>query len=293
MEKNSVRKAIIPVAGFGTRFLPITKSSPKEMLAVVDRPVIDYIVEEAVEAGIDQIIMVTSQNKQAIEDYFDRSFELEELLKRKGKTKELEEVVAISEKANFYYIRQPQPLGFGHAVMLAKEIVGQEACMVYGGDDIIMSEDSPTGAMINVYEKYHDPVVGVVKVGKEEVSRYGVIDPVELADRTYQAQTIIEKPKPAEAPSRLAVGGRWLLTSEVFEELGKIKPDASGEIQITEALKNIAEKQALYAYEYEGQYFDCGNKIGYLKALVNFGLIHPEVGEEFKKFLSETSGHFK
>jgi UTP--glucose-1-phosphate uridylyltransferase len=276
-----IRKAIIPVAGLGTRFLPATKAQPKEMLTLVDKPVIQYIVEEAVASGIEQIIFVTSQTKRAIEDHFDRNFELEYRLRQKQKTKELAEVMEISDLASFVY------KGDGDAIVLAKELIGNEPCAVLYGDDIVDANVPCTAQLIKLYEKYRDPVFAVQKVPKKDLSKYGVIKGVKVDNRTHQVSDLVEKPKPENAPSDLAIIGRYIITPEVFTALEQAKPSADGEIRLIDAFRSLKGKRSLYAHEFTGQRYDCGNKLQFLIAAVDFGLKHKEVNEggAFSRFL--------
>lgn len=286
---QKIRKAIIPVAGFGTRFLPATKAQPKEMLTLVDKPVIQYIVEEAVAAGIEEIIFVTSQNKRAIEDHFDRNFELEYRLRQKGDKKALEEIIKLSSLANFVYIRQKTPIGDGHAVLCAKDLIGDEPCAVLFGDDIIDGPKPCIGEMIKIYERYNDPVIAIKEVPKKEVSRWGVVDGIEIEPRLYQLKNVVEKPSVAEAPSNLVVIGKYIITPEVFAELGKVKPDKFGEIRLANALRlQLAKGKPVYGHQFSGQHLDCGTKLGFLKATVSFAMKHKELSGDFKKFLKET-----
>jgi UTP--glucose-1-phosphate uridylyltransferase len=280
-----IRKAIIPVAGLGTRFLPATKAQPKEMLTLVDKPVIQYIVEEAVAAGIEQIVFVTSQNKRAIEDHFDRNFELEYRLREKKKFKELAEVEAISNLAQFVYIRQKTPLGDGHAVLAARSLIGDEPCAVLFGDDVIDARKPCIGQMIKVFQKYRDPVVAVEKVKKSEVSRYGVVGGALVERRVLQVKRMVEKPTPERAPSNLAIVGRYIITPEVFEKLAKQKPGNDGEIRLISALEALLTERSVYAYEFEGKRYDCGNRMQFLLATIDLGLKHPELSGDIRKHL--------
>lgn len=281
-----ITKCIIPVAGFGTRFLPATKAQPKEMLPIVDKPVIQFLVEEAVASGIKEIIFITGRGKRAIEDHFDCSFELEYNLVEKGKQELLNEVRQISEMAKFFYVRQSKPLGDGHAVLCAKELIGDEPVAVLFGDDLLDSKVPGLKQLINIFEKYHDPVIALASVPKEEVSRFGVIDPLKIGERTYEVKGLIEKPKIEEAPSNLIFSGKSILTPDFFEILEK-SPEASGEIRLTGAFSEyLKQGKVLYGYELEGTRYDCGDKLGFLKATVDFGLKHPEISEEFRKYLS-------
>ncbi len=280
-----IKKAVIAVAGMGTRFLPATKAQPKEMLTLVDKPVIQYLVEEAVAAGIEDIILITSQTKRAIEDHFDRNFELEYRLSQSGKTKILQEVQAISDLAQFIYIRQKSPNGWGDAILQAESVVGKEPFALFLGDDIIDYKQPVIGQLMKVHEKYGDGVIGVTEVPKEKVSNYGVVDVVKITDRIFEIKSIVEKPEPKKAPSNLAVTGRYVLTPEIFEALHNTKPDAKGEVTGTDAIKLLLKKRPFYACRYEGIYYDCGSKLGFLKATVEFALKHPELKEDFREYL--------
>ena len=280
-----VRKAVIPVAGLGTRFLPATKAQPKEMLPLVDKPIIQYIVEEAVASGIEEIIFVTSSNKRAIEDHFDRNFELEYRLRQKKKKAALEDILNISDMANFAYIRQKTPLGLGHAILTARHLIGDEPFAVMLGDDIIDAKVPVIKQLIEVYKKYNDIVVGVTKVPKKETGRYGIIDPIFLDSKTAEIKRFIEKPKPAKAPSNLAVTGRYILTPELFDFLADQKIGAGGEIQLTDAIARYIKARAGYACIYEGDYYDCGDKLEFIKAIINFGLKRKEFKGQLKKYL--------
>ncbi|MDC4224157.1 MAG: UTP--glucose-1-phosphate uridylyltransferase GalU [Candidatus Manganitrophus sp.] len=282
-----ITKAVIPAAGLGTRFLPATKASPKEMLPLVDKPLIQYVVEEAVSAGIREIIIITGRGKRAIEDHFDISFELEETLRQNGKLQLTESLRKISDMADFCYIRQRQPLGLGHAILSAKNLVGDEAFAVLLGDDII---DHPTSAlqqMIDIYQKNPAPVIGIQKVPKSEVRQYGIIQAQAAVDGLYKINDLVEKPAPKEAPSNLAVIGRYILTPEIFGLLEKTKPGKNNEIQLTDALKELARLRNMYGYVIQGRRFDAGDKLGFLKATVEMGLKNPELGKEFRKFLKD------
>lgn len=272
-----IRKAIIPVAGFGTRFLPATKAQPKEMLTLVDKPVIQYIVEEAVSAGIEQIIFVTSQTKRAIEDHFDRNFELEYRLTQKNKTKELAEVMRISDLASFVYVRQKNPQGDGHAILQAKELVGNEPCAVLYGDDVVDSSTPCIGQLMAMYEKFSAPIIGVTAVDKTHIAQYGVIAGTEIAPRIYALTDLVEKPKPADAPSDLAITGRYIITPDIFDALAAATPSSDGEIRLIDAFRAIKTTTPLYGYAFEGTRYDCGNKMHFLTAAIDFGLKHSEV----------------
>jgi len=291
---QTVRKAIIPVAGFGTRFLPATKAMPKEMLTVVDKPVIQYVVEEAVASGIEQIIFITGRGKRAIEDHFDKSFELEYLLEQKGKKEILEEVRRISDMVKVVYVRQPEAKGLGHAILMARGLVQDEPCAVLSGDDIIDSgrKKPALRQLIDVYEKYEDVVMGVRAVKKSEVHLYGIVGGPRVDKRITQIERFVEKPEVKDAPSNLAVTGRYVITPLVFEKLAKIKPGAGGEYQITDAIAAAIHDRTGYACEYEGEYYDCGNRLGFLEANVHFAFKHQDktIARELKKFVKKEMG---
>jgi UTP--glucose-1-phosphate uridylyltransferase len=284
---RQITKAVIPAAGLGTRFLPATKASPKEMLPLVDKPLIQYVVEEAVSAGIREIIIITGRGKRAIEDHFDISFELEETLRQNGKLGLMESLRKISDMADFCYIRQRQALGLGHAILSAKNLVGDEPFAVLLGDDIIDHPISALQQMIDVYQKNPAPVIGIQKVPKSEVRQYGVIDAQATVDGLYKINDLVEKPSPKEAPSNLAVIGRYILTPEIFGLLEKTKPGKNNEIQLTDALKELARLRNMYGYLIRGKRFDAGDKLGFLKATVEMGLKNPELGKEFRKYLKD------
>ncbi|MBU1029302.1 UTP--glucose-1-phosphate uridylyltransferase GalU [Patescibacteria group bacterium] len=290
-----IRKAIIPVAGMGTRFLPATKAQPKEMLSLVDKPVIQYIVEEAVAAGIEQVIFITSQTKRALEDHFDTNFELETRLKEKGKTKELDEVRAVSNLANFIYIRQKEPRGDGHAILQAKDLIGDEPCAVLFGDDIVDHEKPCIAQLMEVYEKYRDPVIAVQHIPKKDISSYGVIDGKQMNDRTYEVVGFVEKPKPEEAPSDLAVIGKYIITPEVMAALENAPAGKDGEIRLADAFQSLLGKRSIYAYNFEGTRYDCGNKLQFLIASVDYGLKHAEVNKDgkFSDFIKKRAAELK
>lgn len=287
MQNNKkVRKAIIPAAGFGTRFLPATKAQPKEMLPIVDKPIIQYVVEQAVAAGIEQIVIVTGWHKRAIEDHFDRHFELEARLKESGKNEQLEEVKRISDLADFVYVRQKEPLGNGHAVLVAKDVIGDEPFVVMWGDEFFYSSPPAISQLIGAYEKYNCPVIAGVRVGKQETSRYGIADVSPVEDNIYKINKIVEKPDPEKAPSNLATHGNYLLTPDIFEILKKLPPSQGGEIWLAEAIGKLIQKRDVYAVELkDSRYYDCGNKLEYLKAVVEFGLKHEDLREKFAEYL--------
>lgn len=284
-----IRKAIIPVAGMGTRFLPATKAQPKEMLSLVDKPVIQYIVEEAVASGIEQVIFITSQTKRAIEDHFDTNYELETRLEEKGKKDLLEKVREVTKLASFVYTRQHEPKGDGHAILQAKDLIGDEAVAVLFGDDLVDHEVPCIKQLMDVYEKYRDPVIAVQHIPKKDISGYGVVDAVETAPRTYEVKGFVEKPKPEEAPSDLAVIGKYIITPEVIEALTTAGASVGGEIRLADAFISLLGKRSIYAYDFEGTRYDCGNKREFLKAAIDFGLKHEEVNGDgkFAEFIKE------
>jgi len=280
-----ITKVIIPVAGLGTRFLPATKAQPKEMLPLIDKPVIQYLVEEAVNSGIKDVIFVTGRGKRAIEDHFDYAPELESSLLRKNKKNIFKEVRAISEMANFFYVRQKMPRGDGDAVICASHLTNNEPAAVLFGDDVVFSRTPCLWQMIKVFEKYGDCVIALDEVPKQEVRHYGVVKAVKISERIYEIKDIVEKPEPSKAPSNLIIVGKYILTPEFFRELKKIKPSKTKELRIADGLKNLLKKRPVYGLRFEGKRYDCGNKLGYLQATVDFALKHPEVKKGFKKYL--------
>ena len=282
-----VRKAVIPAAGLGTRFLPATKAQPKEMLPILDKPAIQYVVEEAVRAGISDILIISGRGKRTIEDHFDRSFELEYYLETKGKYDLLKEVREVSELGSIHYIRQRDPLGLGNAIAVAEPHVHGQPFAVMLGDDI-MSEDNPLLVeMLKVHERYGRSVIAVMEVPKQDIQLYGSIVPEFVEDNVARAVSLVEKPKPEDAPSNLAVIGRYVLTPEIFDALRDTEPGVGGEVQITDAINRLAQEQAVYAYIFEGGRFDIGNKLDYLKATVEMSIDREDVGEEFREFLAD------
>lgn len=283
---QKVRKAIIPAAGFGTRFLPQTKALPKEMLPIVDKPIIQYVVEEAVASGIRDIVIVTGWHKRAIEDHFDYPFELEQRLKEWGKHEMLEEVRRIADMANFIYVRQKGPYGNGTPILSAREVIGDEPFVVLWGDEFIYSKPPRAKQCIDVFEKYGDPVISAVKVAKKDVKRYGIADVKEIEKNIYQIFNLVEKPNPEETPSTLAAHGCYVLTPDIFDEIAKLKPGKGNEIWLTDAIKNLMKKRPVYACQIEnGKYYDTGNKMDYLKAVVEFALEHKDLNGEFRTYL--------
>jgi len=282
---QKVRKAVFPAAGLGTRFLPATKASPKEMLPLVDKPLIQYVAEEAVGSGIESLIIVTGRGKASIEDHFDVSFELEKLLDERGKPEELKAMRAISEMARVSYVRQQEALGLGHAVLQARDLVGDEAFAVMLSDDIIDSEKPALRQLLDIYEKYDAPVVAVFQVEGEAISRFGVIDGEEIEEGVYKIKDMVEKPAAKDAPSNLAIIGRYVLTSDIFDEIEKTTPGALGEIQITDAMRSLLKKRPFYAVRFKGTRYDAGDKLGFLIATVEFALKHEDLAPEFKEYL--------
>jgi UTP--glucose-1-phosphate uridylyltransferase len=281
-----VRHAVIPVAGLGTRFLPATKATPKEMLPIVDTPAIQLVVEEAVRAGISDILMVTGRGKRSIEDHFDRSAELEHFLESKGKFDELKQVRAIAELAQVYYTRQRDPLGLGHAVACAESHVGDEPFVVILPDDLIPRRTPLLDRMLKIHERYGRSVLAAIEVPREEVSLYGTIEPEPVEEDLVRIVSIVEKPAPEEAPSNLAAIGRYVFTPEIFGALRETPPGHGGEIQLTDAINLLAQDQAVYALTFEGRY-DVGNKLDYLRATVELALAREDLGSEFKSYLAE------
>ena len=288
-----VRKAIIPAAGLGTRFLPATKSQPKEMLPIVDKPTLQYIIEEAIESGIEEILIVTGRSKKSIEDHFDRSVELELELEQKGKTEMLEMVQDISNMVNIHYIRQKEPKGLGHAVHCAKSFIGNEPFAVLLGDDIVDAETPCLKQMINAYDEYKTSILGVQEVAKENVDKYGRLDVKHIEDRVYKVKDMVEKPSVEDAPSNIAILGRYIITPEIFNILETQEAGKGGEIQLTDALQTLATKEAIYAYNFEGRRYDVGDKLGFLEATVDFALKRPELKEEFSAFLRSKATHME
>jgi UTP--glucose-1-phosphate uridylyltransferase len=283
----SVRKAVFPAAGLGTRFLPATKAQPKEMLPLVDKPTIQYVVEEAVASGISQIIIVTGRGKRAIEDHFDASFELEYYLNDRKKLDELAQIKTISELAEVSYVRQKEPLGLGHAILCARALVGDEPFAVFLGDDIIGGAATPCmRQLLDVYEKYDGPVIGVERVPRDRIHQYGVIAATPKGGNVYEITDLVEKPSAAEAPSDLAIIGRYVLTPDLFDILARTAADARGEIQLTDALRTLRRQRPMYAVEFEGKRYDTGDKLGFLKATVEFALARPDLGEPFRAYLA-------
>jgi len=280
-----VKKAVFPAAGLGTRFLPATKASPKEMLPLVDKPLIQYGGEEVVASGIDEVVIVTGRGKRAIEDHFDVSFELEHELKQKKKYRLLKEVERISNLVQFSYIRQRKALGLGHAVLTAESLVDGEAFAVVLSDDIIDSDVPVTRQMLDVYDKYGGPVVAICEVDRRDVSSYGVIDGVEVEDGVFKLRDMVEKPAVEDAPSNLAIIGRYVLTPDIFDALRETEPGRGGEIQLTDAIRAMMKKRPVYGYRFKGTRYDAGDKLGFLKATVEYALKDESLGDRFRKYL--------
>jgi UTP--glucose-1-phosphate uridylyltransferase len=281
-----VRKAVFPAAGLGTRFLPATKAQPKEMLPLVDKPMIQYVVEEAVASGLSEIIIVTGRGKRAIEDHFDSAFELEYYLNDRGKTEELAQIKTISELASVSYVRQREPLGLGHAILCARSLVGDEPFAVFLGDDIIGATATPCmRQLLDVCVRHDAPVLAVQRVPREQIHQYGVIASRPVEGRVHQILDLVEKPKAADAPSDLAIIGRYVLPPEIFEILSGTGADSRGEIQLTDALRILRGRRPLYAVEFEGRRYDTGDKLGFLKATVEFALARPDLANDFRTYL--------
>ncbi len=292
MSDNKIRKAVFPVAGLGTRFLPATKANPKEMLTIVDKPLIQYAAEEAIAAGVEELIFVTSSSKRAIEDHFDKNYEMETELERKGKTQLLEMVRNVVPKGvSCVYVRQPEALGLGHAVLCARPVVGNEPFAVILADDLIDGQDKPCMAqMAAAFEYNRCSVLGVEEVPHEDTEKYGIVKSDTVTSNLSRISTIVEKPKPAEAPTNLAVVGRYILTPRIFDLLENIPKGAGGEIQLTDAIAALLKDEQVLAYKFEGKRYDCGSKLGYLQATVEYALQHSELGEDFSRYLKNRFG---
>ena len=282
---QKIRKAVFPAAGLGTRFLPATKASPKEMLPLVDKPLIQYVVEEAVESGVESIIIVTGRGKSAIEDHFDISFELENMLRERGKDEMFEAARSVSELARISYVRQKQALGLGHAILQAKDFVEGEPFAVMLADDIVDAEVPALKQMLAVYEETGAPVLGTMQVEGEAISRFGVLDAEEVRPGVFRVRDMVEKPRFEDAPSDLAIIGRYILTPDIFEEIERTRPGAGGEIQITDAMRALLKKREFYAVRFEGTRHDAGDKLGFLIATVEFALKRPDLGPQFREYL--------
>ena len=281
-----IRKAVIPAAGFGTRFLPATKASPKEMMPIVDKPVIQYVVEEAVASGITDIIIITGSNKRPIEDHFDYNFELEHTLLEQGRMEQFEEIRRISDMARFIYVRQKEPLGNGHAVLCAREVIGNEPFAVLWGDDLVDSKVPCLKQLLKIYERYRNPVMAAIRVPKDRISDYGVIDGTPIEDRVWQVKSLVEKPTAETAPSDVAIVKEYILTPDIFDILADLKPGQKGEIWLTDAINILAKQRNVYAYEFEGERYDTGDKLGFLKATIHYALKHESLNNDFRAYLS-------
>ena len=281
-----VRKAIIPAAGLGTRFLPATKAQPKEMLPIVDKPTIQYIIEEAVASGIEEILIITGRNKKSIEDHFDKSVELEMELEKAGKQEMLKIVRGISDMVDIHYIRQKEPRGLGHAIHCAKSFVGNEPFAVMLGDDVVDSEVPCLKQLINCFNEYKTTILGVQTVDLQNVNKYGIIDGIHIEDKVYKVKKLIEKPSIEEAPSNIAILGRYIITPKIFEILENTKPGKANEIQLTDALEELIRNEAIYAYDFEGKRYDVGDKLGFLQATLEFALKREELRDSFIEYLN-------
>ena len=292
--QQRLRKAVFPAAGLGTRFLPATKAQPKEMLPIVDKPIIQYVIEEAVAAGLTNIIIVTGRGKNAIEDHFDVSYELEKLLEERGKTDLLEQVRAISSMITVSYVRQGEQLGLGHAVLVARHLVGDEPFAVMLGDDIMDEHSTVLKDMIKTFDEQRSSVVALMEVSPSDVSSYGIVEAEPVRhngrdDRLFRIRSLVEKPAPGESPSNLAIIGRYVLSPEIFASIAAVQPGRLGEIQLTDGLKHLLASRPIYGYRFEGRRYDAGDKLGFLKATVEFALRRPDLGEAFRQYLADLS----
>ena len=285
--QKKIKKAVIPAAGLGTRFLPATKAQPKEMLPIVDKPTLQYIIEEAVASGIEEILIITGKNKKSIEDHFDKSVELELELEQKGKTELLEIVRDISQMVNIYYIRQKEPKGLGDAIYCARSFIGDEPFAVMLGDDIVDNDVPCLKQLMSAYEEYRTTILGVQTVAPEDANKYGIINARYIEDNVYKVKDLVEKPEPGKQPSNIAILGRYIITPEIFEVLENQAPGKGGEVQLTDALKTLSKKEAMYAYEFKGRRYDVGDKLGFLEATVDFALKKPELKDSFMDYLKK------
>lgn len=291
--QRKVRKAVIPAAGLGTRFLPATKAQPKEMLPIVDKPTLQYIIEEAVASGIEEILIITGRNKKSIEDHFDKAVELELDLQNKGKKDLLEIVQGISNMINIHYIRQKEPKGLGDAIYCARHFIGDEPFAVMLGDDIVDNEVPCLKQLMDAYEEYRTTILGVQKVNVQDTDKYGIIEAKHIEDRVYKVKNLVEKPEIGKAPSNIAILGRYIITPEIFEILKDLPEGKNGEIQLTDALKELSKKEAMYAYSFEGRRYDVGDKLGFLEATVDFALKRPELKDGFMQYLRKVCDQSK
>lgn len=286
MAEAEIIKAVFPVAGLGTRFLPATKAAPKEILPIVDKPIIQYAAEEAIAAGINQLIFVTGKHKRSIEDHFDKAYELETELKAKGKNELLDSVRnVLPDEASCIYTRQPEALGLGHAILCAWPVVGDEPFAVILADDVIRASPSVLEQMVAMYRHHQCSIIGVQRVAREDTKSYGIVDTEPVGDRLFRVKAIVEKPEPKDAPSNLAVVGRYILTPKIFHMLTNVRAGAGGEIQLTDGIAALLRYERVLAYEFEGKRYDCGSKLGYLQATVEFALDHPELNSKFRSYL--------
>ena len=281
-----IRKAVITAAGWGTRFLPLTKSQPKEMLPLLNKPLIQYSMEEAIACGIETVVIVTSPGKKAIKDYFNRSPELEQMLEEKGETKLLEEIRQLCSAADICYVHQTEQLGLGHAVLTARSVVGNEPFILFLPDDLFELRELVLKEMLEVCQRYQGSVIAIKEVTEEEVSRYGIIAPRKITERIYQVEDLLEKPHPREAPSHLAIMGRYILMPEIFEVLEGTPPGRNGEIQLTDALKQLLQRHPIYAYEFEGERYDAGTPLGWLQTTIALALKDPDIGSKLRNYLN-------
>ena len=281
----SVRKAVVLAAGYGTRLLPATKAHPKETLPLVDKPIIQYTVEEAAASGLEQVIIVTAASKRAVEDHFDRSLELEQALLARGELARLEEIRRITDLADIVYVRQKEQRGIGDAVLTARSIIGNEPFVLFFPDDVIVSDVPAARQLIDVYEAQGGPVLAVEEVPREEVESYGIVDGEAIGEGLYRVRALVEKPKPSEAPSNLAIVGRYVLTPEIFDALLETKPGKGGEIQITDALALLLRRQPMFAYQFQGRRFDTGRPLGLLKASIELALLRPDIAPDLRRYL--------
>ncbi|MFC1655694.1 UTP--glucose-1-phosphate uridylyltransferase GalU [Patescibacteria group bacterium] len=282
---QKIRKAVFPAAGYGTRFLPATKAQPKEMLPIVDKPVIQYLVEEAVASGIEEIVIVTGRSKRAIEDHFDHSFELEHMLEQKNKLDFLEAVRKVSNLAKFIYVRQPMPLGDGHAILCAREVIGNEPFAILFGDEIVDGEVPALRQLINVYEKTESSVIGLSQVPKSEIQNYGVIKPSSSDGNTHQVEDLVEKPTPEDAPSDLAITGKYVVTPEIFDAIENAKPSKDGEMRLIDGFRELIKTQSIYGEVIEGKRYDTGHKLGFIEATIDFALKRKDLQGPLKEYL--------
>jgi UTP--glucose-1-phosphate uridylyltransferase len=291
--QKKVKKAVIPAAGLGTRFLPATKAQPKEMLPIVDKPTLQYIIEEAVASGIEEILIITGRNKKSIEDHFDKSVELELELEQKGKKELLDIVQGISNMINIHYIRQKEPKGLGDAIYCARHFIGDEPFAIMLGDDIVDNDVPCLKQLMDAYEEYRTTILGVQKVDIKDTNKYGIISAKHIEDRVYKVKDLVEKPELGKAPSNIAILGRYIITPEIFDILEDLPAGKGGEVQLTDALKLLSKKEAMYAYNFEGRRYDVGDKLGFLEATVDFALKRPELKDEFIDYLKKVCDKYE